>query len=256
VEEAVSEFEKALLLNPDLAAAHLHLGVLQFEQRQFESAEQHLSRANRLVPGKVLTLNCLAWVYRDEGKLAEAIAALQTSLKIQANQPEILNLLGQFLQRAGNPVEAADAFRKQLALQPQDAEAQNNLGLSLLQSGDGDGAIAAFRSALQIRPADTGYQGNLGAAYLQKADFTAASRAALRQAPKNQTLHYNLGLALKLQDKLSEAVEELRAAEALDPAQPDAPYTLGVTLWQMGDLDGSVGELQNAVQAKPDYAEA
>jgi len=81
-------------------------------------------------------------------------------------------------------------------------------------------------------------------------------RAALQQTPKTQSLHYNLGLTLKLQDKLSEAVEELRAAEAIDPTQPDAPYTLGVTLWQMGDLDGSVDELQKAIRAKPDYAEA
>jgi len=65
-----------------------------------------------------------------------------------------------------------------------------------------------------------------------------------------------LGLALKLQDKLPEAVTELRAAEALDPHQPDAPYTLGVTLWQMGDADGAVSELKKAIAAKPDYAEA
>ena len=65
-----------------------------------------------------------------------------------------------------------------------------------------------------------------------------------------------LGAGGKLQDKLSEAVAELRAAEALDPSQPDAPYTLGVTLWQMGDADGAVLELKKAIVAKPDYAEA
>jgi tetratricopeptide (TPR) repeat protein len=63
-------------------------------------------------------------------------------------------------------------------------------------------------------------------------------------------------LALKLQDKLSEAVTELRAAEALDPSQPDAPYTLGVTLWQMGDPEGAVSEFRKAIAVKPDYAEA
>jgi len=90
---------------------------------------------------------------------------------------------------------------------------------------------------LQIHPGDSGYQGNLGAAYLQKADYAAAEAefsSALSASTDNQTLHYNLGLALKLQDKLPEAVSELRAAEAIDPSQPDSPYTLGVTLWQMG----------------------
>jgi tetratricopeptide (TPR) repeat protein len=94
---------------------------------------------------------------------------------------------------------------------------------------------------------------------LQKADFAAAAsefRSALERDPKNPSLHYNLGLALKLQDKLPEAVEELKAAETLNPSQPDAPYTLGVTLWQMGRGEEAVAELQNAIRAKPDYAEA
>jgi tetratricopeptide (TPR) repeat protein len=63
-------------------------------------------------------------------------------------------------------------------------------------------------------------------------------------------------LALKLQDKLPEAIVELRKAEAIDPSQPDAPYTLGVTLWQQGEFDEAVKEFRAAIHAKPDYAEA
>ena len=55
---------------------------------------------------------------------------------------------------------------------------------------------------------------------------------------------------------MPEAVAELRKAEALDPSAPDPPYTLGVTLWQMGELENAVAELENAIRAKPDYAEA
>jgi tetratricopeptide (TPR) repeat protein len=51
-------------------------------------------------------------------------------------------------------------------------------------------------------------------------------------------------------------VAEFRKAIALDPTQPDAHYTLGVTLWQQGELPGAEGELRAAIHAKPDYAEA
>ncbi len=62
--------------------------------------------------------------------------------------------------------------------------------------------------------------------------------------------------ALKLQDKLPEAIAELRKAVELDPKQSDAHYTLGVTFWQQGDFAAAVEELRAAIQAKPDYAEA
>ncbi len=91
------------------------------------------------------------------------------------------------------------------------------------------------------------------------ADFdTAISEfeEALKLSPHDATLHYNLGLALKLKDKLPEAVTELRKATDFDPGQADAHYTLGVTLWQQGNFAGAAEELRAAIHAKPDYAEA
>ena len=69
-------------------------------------------------------------------------------------------------------------------------------------------------------------------------------------------MHYDLGLALKLKDKLPEAIVELKKAAELDPSQPDVHYTLGVTFWQQGEFDQAANELRAAIQSKPDYAEA
>jgi tetratricopeptide (TPR) repeat protein len=96
-------------------------------------------------------------------------------------------------------------------------------------------------------------------AYLQIADFDAARaefEKAIKLSPQDATLHYDLGLALKLKDKLPEAMVEFRKAAELDPGQADAHYTLGVTLWQQGDFTAAAVELRAAIRAKPDYAEA
>jgi Flp pilus assembly protein TadD len=94
---------------------------------------------------------------------------------------------------------------------------------------------------------------------LQKADFDAAIaqfQSALKATPQDPTLHYDLGLALKLKDQLADAIVELQKAAELDPQQPDIHYTLGVTFWQQGKFDEAANELQAAIRAKPDYAEA
>src|SRR5260370_42506872 len=101
--------------------------------------------------------------------------------------------------------------------------------------------------------------GNLGEAHLQVADFAAAIsefESAIKLSPQDATLHYDLGLALKLKDKLPEAVAEMRKAAELDPSQADIHYTLGVTLWQQGDFAAAAEELRAAIRVKPDYAEA
>jgi tetratricopeptide (TPR) repeat protein len=94
---------------------------------------------------------------------------------------------------------------------------------------------------------------------LQQSEFDAAAeqlQEALKLAPGNASLHYNLGLALKFKDNLPGAIAEFQKAIALDPQLVDAYFTLGVTLWQKGDFPAAAEQLQHAVQVKPDYAEA
>jgi len=54
-----------------LPAAFFHLGVLQFEQKQFEPAEKHLARAVALDPQNYLAQNFLGRSLRETGKLPD-----------------------------------------------------------------------------------------------------------------------------------------------------------------------------------------
>ena len=57
-------------------------------------------------------------------------------------------------------------------------------------------------------------------AHLQRADFDSAItelEAALKLAPEDASLHYNLGLAYKLKDQLDKAVREFQNAIRLQP---------------------------------------
>jgi Flp pilus assembly protein TadD len=95
--------------------------------------------------------------------------------------------------------------------------------------------------------------------YLQLLNFTAAEqqlREAISLSPNNASLHYDLGLALKLSDDLPAGMAEMRKAIELDPKLVDAYYTLGITLWQQGEFAEAVDPLRKAIALKPDYAEA
>jgi len=62
--------------------------------------------------------------------------------------------------------------------------------------------------------------------------------------------------ALKLKDKLPEAMAEFHKGSGIGSGQADAHYTLGVTLWQQGDFAAAQRSSAEQFMGKPDYAEA
>jgi len=84
----------------------------------------------------------------------------------------------------------------------------------------------------------------------------AQLQQALIMAPNDASLHYDLGLALKLKDNLPAAITEMNKAIELDAKLVDPHYTLGIILWQQGEFPSSVEQLRKALELKPDYAEA
>jgi len=80
-------------------------------------------------------------------------------------------------------------------------------------------------------------------------------RAALKLAPNDPRLHYNLGVAYKMQDDSANAIPELKSAEKLDPTGPEAPYALGMLYSQTGHLEEAAEELNASLQLRPENGE-
>ena len=69
-------------LKPDYPKAHLNLGNLLKEQRQFEEAESHIREALRLQPTNAEAYTCLGNVYIDQGMVDKARSCYEQSLRI------------------------------------------------------------------------------------------------------------------------------------------------------------------------------
>ena len=86
--EAVSQFDKAIALNPDIANAHMHLGGALMQLQQGERAERELLRAYELggasVAGAQLLLGHL---YISQKKFPEAQKAFEQYLKDLPSAP-------------------------------------------------------------------------------------------------------------------------------------------------------------------------
>lgn len=253
--QAQTAFEHALEINPSLASAHLHLGIVLARQLQTEPTLRELATAAQLAPQHATTQleygKALAAADRD----TDAIPHFEKALALNPSLLEATEQLAMALQRNGKEQEAIPLFQKVVAGQPHNAQALTNLGLALVQVGKASDAIPLYWQALAVAPDNATAQQDLGVAYLQQSDLDDAIRqfrAGLALVPDSPQLHYNLGLAYKLKDDSPHAISELETAAKLDPAAPDPPYTLGILYMQMGRFDDAAAQLRTALNSRPD----
>ena len=114
----MAQFERALILRPELAEAHSNLGA----------------------------------AFKDQGKLQEAVAQFERALLINPELSEAHSNLGTALQALGTLDRAVEQFERALSLKPDFAEARSNLGAALKDQGKVDAALMQFERALVVKP--------------------------------------------------------------------------------------------------------
>jgi tetratricopeptide (TPR) repeat protein len=78
-------------------------------------------------------------------------------------------------------------------------------------------------------------------------------RDTIRKNPGSLMAHLNLGIEYYRQDRLDEAISQLKKLLQLSPDYPKAYFNLGVVCVKKDDLDEAVSYFLRALEIKPDY---
>jgi tetratricopeptide (TPR) repeat protein len=126
-----------------------------------------------------------------------------------------------------------------------------------------EGRTAAERLlglAQQVHPGDFWINFRLAGLLSQtaapRAEAVGFYRAALALRPRSAAVYYNLGAALRRQEKLPEAVDAYEKAIALKPDHAWFHYTLGVVVHGQGKLAEAAAANRRAIELQPDFAQA
>ena len=115
-------------------------------ERRFRS----LAQAHPELPGPHANLGL---IQRQAGKLPEAVAELETAVKLSPRQPVYWNQLGVTYRQAGQFAKAREAYEKAIALDPGYSAAVLNLGiLHDLYLNDGARALDLYGRYLMLQP--------------------------------------------------------------------------------------------------------
>jgi len=158
---AIEHLRKALELDPTNAEAHLLLGFIQMERRDYQNAEEHLSTGIKLLEKQKRAGSTLAEARNMQGlclieleRYDEAEEALRQSATDELNTAPHLawgNLgLAQF--RQGEYQEAVKSTMEAVRIQPRFCIGYYTMGQSLFQLQQWKDAESALVSALEADP--------------------------------------------------------------------------------------------------------
>ena len=173
--KVVSAAQRALELDPEVAAAHALLADVYRERWQWAEAEAEYKRALELNPNDAAShLGLASWLL-SQGRTEEALA--------WAERARELDPLGVAGIRTGMMLffgrrydEAARELRSALAVHPDDANALWALGFVLIANHQPDAAIPVLEKAASISDHSPGVMGLLVSAYAHAGRRTDALR--------------------------------------------------------------------------------
>jgi tetratricopeptide (TPR) repeat protein len=120
VDPAISEYQKALHINPDLADAHNNLGVAYYAQGNVDWAIKEFREALRIDPGLAQSHYNLGVAYKAVGDIQCAIAEFKEALNIDPNDAATNFSLGQTYQSQGESQKALEFYEEFIKLAPGD----------------------------------------------------------------------------------------------------------------------------------------
>jgi tetratricopeptide (TPR) repeat protein len=257
---AIREFRRVVELAPGLAAAHVNLGAVYCDNKDYEKAIPPLRKALEIdqnLPGahEMLGLALLAQGYAAEsvphlekarsdallgvaflesGRVRDAVDKLESALQKQPGDADLLYYLGQAHAQLSKQV-----FEVLSKKNPDSPRTHQLLGEAAVAAGNREAAEKHLGAALELRSDLRGVHFALGELYVASGNYERAEqefRQESRLNPGSAATAYKLGVVLMNRGDVQAAVTELKRADALQPGMPEALLELGKANAATGDL--------------------
>ncbi len=167
--EGIARWSAALAKNPTDFGSHLELARLAEERDELDLAAEHYRRAWELRPAERSVLVDLGRVWKAQGRLEEAHAALLAASR--GAEPYAADRARELLP---DRYPYVSEFRRALQLDPDNAELRRELAYLLLAMDRREEAEQEFRILNQIAPQDLLSAAQLGFLYLSRNDAESA----------------------------------------------------------------------------------
>lgn len=221
--EAAVALRKVIEEDPKVAQARLLLATCEEKLGNHEAARTQLDTLLKDDPTHGQALIGMAHLLQKEGKDPEVVSLCKAALASDQSNRHALALMGGAYLRQGQYSEAKQTFEK------------------LVQAGS---------DLMRHRQ-------NLAAAHIGEGSWETAERMLQDILAENQRFplaHFHMGLVHEGRKALTQAKQAYENELALHPGTLPARFNLSKLLWQAGDLDGYLEQMNTLVRQFPEDA--
>ena len=171
---AITNFDKAIRLQPEYADAWNGRGLAKSRQEDYDGAIADFDEAIRLWPEFAEALNNRGFARSKNGEFDAAIVDYDAAIRLQPNRARTWNNRGFSKLLKEKFVDAIADFDEAIQLWPEFAEALNNRGLAKSKKGELDTAIVDYDAAIHFQPKHARTWNNRGFAKFLQGEFAVA----------------------------------------------------------------------------------
>ena len=143
--EAYTEYDTAIKLDPKIAEAYLHAGLLAESADDLDRALKYYQAGWKVLNDNQELLLAQADVLLKQKKYEDARLLIEKSLRVEPNSAQALWRMGEYYRLQGKLAEALREYSRAIVIDPNLPEAHFGLGMLAMQRGANDEAKRQFQ---------------------------------------------------------------------------------------------------------------
>lgn len=148
--KALEMYGRALACAPDDPDMCINVGLAAYRMQMFDQAERAFKLYAQQRPLCPKGFTNLGTLYREMGRMDEAIEILRDAIYLMPDASDLWNALGAAIGETSDWPNALTFYREALRINPAVGRYWHNLGYALLHTGPMDEALACFDRALPM----------------------------------------------------------------------------------------------------------
>jgi Flp pilus assembly protein TadD len=246
---------KLIRMDPSDHTAHEMLAVSEARQNACKSALQEFEYAKDAVDSHADSLQWFGYCLMQEKQFAQATAAFSRLMELAPNElaPRYNLALVQTL--AHREADAVQTMQPLITVKAPDIDVLSLASEAYEAMGDTPKAVELLQQALRLDSQNPDLYVRFAGLCLSHNSLDAGLnivQAGIERIPNDASLYITRGLLYGQLGRYSDAEQDLRTAEKLNPDQTSSSFALAATSVQHGDLDEGLRTVRRQLESHPD----